>query len=172
MQYKIVLKLIKENKEVCDELLNSTEWKDKQFSILQRDNFRCRKCGSDDQLQVHQKYYLWGNALCEYHNDALITLCDKCHNDVHKNVSIPWKVYIGEILTDFNFTPCDRCYGTGWMEVYYYHKDGICLQCGGLQYQEILHQYWTKKSDKKFITFDEFERPERMFKINIREDNE
>ena len=69
---------------------------EKRKSILKRDNYKCRYCSSTNNLCVHHKYYLqypnhkkvkpWN-----YPDDALITLCNKCHYRVHKNKQI--KVY-------------------------------------------------------------------------------
>ena len=78
------------------DLLKCSEWQEKRQEILKRDNYKCCYCGSTDKLCVHHKYYLqypnhkkvkpWN-----YPNDALITLCNKCHYGVHKNKQI--KVY-------------------------------------------------------------------------------
>lgn len=79
-----------------EELLNSEEWQQKRLSILKRDYFKCRYCGSKHNLQVHHKYYKkypdgqkvkpWN-----YPDDALITLCRECHKKVHSKKRI--KVY-------------------------------------------------------------------------------
>lgn len=72
-----------------EELLNCEEWKNKREEILARDNYECQYCHNNKGiLQVHHKYYLkypnnkkvkpW-----EYPNEALITLCDKCHKWEH-----------------------------------------------------------------------------------------
>lgn len=71
-------------------LLQAPEWKEKRQEILIRDNFHCRYCGGTEGLQVHHKYYTknadgsrpkpW-----EYPDDALITLCRKCHSEIHKD---------------------------------------------------------------------------------------
>ena len=39
------------------ELLDSEEWRRNREDILSRDGHRCRWCGSDENLQVHHKYY-------------------------------------------------------------------------------------------------------------------
>lgn len=47
---------------------------------MSRDNFTCQHCGSTDkQLHIHHKYYEYGVEIWQYKNDALITLCKKCH---------------------------------------------------------------------------------------------
>ena len=78
------------------QLLTRNEWKEKVEKIKARDNNCCRYCKSKYNLQVHHKYYLqypdhekvlpW-----EYKDDALITLCDKCHKKWHDTHTI--KVY-------------------------------------------------------------------------------
>ena len=82
--------------ETYNDLLKRPEWQEKRLKILQRDEYRCKYCGSTDKLCVHHKYYLqypnhekvkpWN-----YPDDALITLCNKCHYKVHKRK--PIKVY-------------------------------------------------------------------------------
>lgn len=79
-----------------DELLSLPQWKDKRHSILERDGYRCRYCGSNGLLNVHHKYYLKypNNKMVEpweYDDDALITLCEECHKKSHQKKKI--KVY-------------------------------------------------------------------------------
>lgn len=78
------------------ELLRLPQWKDKRRSILERDEYKCKYCGSKRLLEVHYKYYLKypNHSMVEpwdYNDDALITLCDCCHKRVHQNKTI--KVY-------------------------------------------------------------------------------
>ena len=68
--------------------LNDERWKRKREKILKRDGYKCRWCGSIDDLQVHHKYYnkypdgsrvrAW-----DYPDDALIVLCRDCHKKYH-----------------------------------------------------------------------------------------
>lgn len=79
-----------------DDLLKSPRWIDKRNIILERDHHKCCYCGSIYNLQVHHKYYSkYPNGKkvdpWNYSNDALITLCDKCHKKVHQRKTI--KVY-------------------------------------------------------------------------------
>lgn len=83
-------------KESYSDLLKYSEWQTKRQEILKRDNYKCCYCGSTNKLCVHHKYYLqypnhqkvnpW-----DYPDDALITLCNKCHYKVHQHK--PIKVY-------------------------------------------------------------------------------
>ena len=61
------------------EKLKHPKWQKKRLEILQRDNFTCRNCDSDEKtLQIHHLVYNncdpW-----EYDNRYLITLCEDCH---------------------------------------------------------------------------------------------
>ena len=83
----------KPNLSTYDLLLQDERWHNKRNTILERDKHRCVKCGKTTTLQVHHKYYNkypdgkkvnpW-----DYPNDALITLCDECHKEVHKTKKI------------------------------------------------------------------------------------
>lgn len=63
--------------------LLTEEWKIKRLSILQRDKFKCRKCGSKNKLHVHHKIYEKGLMAWEAENKNLITLCFLCHEAEH-----------------------------------------------------------------------------------------
>lgn len=72
-----------------EDLLLRPEWKAKRDCILKRDNNKCQWCGKQENLQVHHKYYSkYPNNVkvqpWNYPNDALITLCDECHQKAHK----------------------------------------------------------------------------------------
>ena len=82
-----------QHQSTYDNLLQDERWQNKRNEILQRDKHKCSYCGSDINLQEHHKYYNkypdgkkvnpW-----DYPNDALITLCNDCHKEVHKNKKI------------------------------------------------------------------------------------
>ena len=66
------------------DMLNDPKWKIKRFEILERDNHKCKKCGSKKKLQVHHIYYSAKfKAPWEYPNECLITLCEHCHKVSH-----------------------------------------------------------------------------------------
>lgn len=71
-----------------EDLLKCKEWREKREKILNRDNNKCVYCGEVHNLQVHHKYYSkYPNGFrvypWNYPDDALITLCDRCHKKVH-----------------------------------------------------------------------------------------
>ena len=41
-------------------------------------------------LHIHHKYYQKEKLPWQYPNDALITLCWECHENLHKNTKIPY----------------------------------------------------------------------------------
>ena len=57
------------------EYLNSPIWWEKRDRILERDGWKCRKCGSGINLNVHHIRY--PEVLGEEPDSDLITLCDK-----------------------------------------------------------------------------------------------
>lgn len=71
------------------ELLKDPRWQKKRLQIFEMDYFRCRQCESkDDTLNVHHLWYEPGKNPWESPDEALITLCDKCHKEAH---SINWE---------------------------------------------------------------------------------
>lgn len=79
----------KRQPQTYKDLLLTPEWKSKRGYILKRDNYKCQWCGKQEQLQVHHKYYSkYPNNVkvqpWNYPNNALITLCDECHQKAHK----------------------------------------------------------------------------------------
>ncbi len=55
-------------------------WQKKRLEVMQRDGFRCVRCGTDSQLlHVHHNYYVKGRKPWEYPNYAYQTLCEDCH---------------------------------------------------------------------------------------------
>ena len=60
------------------------KWQKRRLEILQRDEFKCHMCGSDEKtLHVHHIRYENGRKVWEYDDLELITLCDPCHDLEH-----------------------------------------------------------------------------------------
>lgn len=63
--------------------LRDRRWQKRRLQIMERDHFTCQLCGSVDsshQLHVHHLYYTRGVEPWEYPEDALISLCEHCHD--------------------------------------------------------------------------------------------
>ena len=62
--------------------LQSSKWLEKRIERLKMDNFRCCRCGSPHDVQVHHLTYK--NIGNENVYEDLITLCDSCHESIEK----------------------------------------------------------------------------------------
>lgn len=87
-------------------------------------------------LHIHHKYYIKGFNAWEYKNNALITLCQSCHENLHKNQKIP--VYNRELELLGHYKYCERCHGAGVFPEYSHVQNGICFRCHGLRYEELI----------------------------------
>lgn len=121
------------------------ELKDLRFSLLYREEkvfgilkkFHRLVCFYPDtfsrenvsDLNVHHKYYISGRKPWEYDNDALVTLCVKCHKEEHeKSEVIVYSEDGGEL---YKTAICRKCGGSGYLHEYDYYYAGICFECGG-----------------------------------------
>lgn len=76
----------KDSSKSYAKLIKSPQWQKKRLEILERDGFKCVKCGCEDEaLHVHHLYYKKETMPWDYPDDALITLCEKCHKAAHQN---------------------------------------------------------------------------------------
>jgi hypothetical protein len=87
-------------------------------------------------LHVHHKYYQSGLYPWEYPDDALLTLCVVCHENLHKNEKVPFLDENGNQIS--LLTPCSKCSGEGMIPEYTHVQSGICFQCGGAKYVELI----------------------------------
>ncbi len=88
-------------------------------------------------LHVHHKYYVLSKLPWEYQDDALITLCNWCHWKEHHNNAIP--VFKNEYdKQKIHYTPCERCSGAGFFPQFKHVQDGICFNCGGERFNELI----------------------------------
>lgn len=69
--------------------LKSPEWQKKRLMIMERDSFTCACCGSrKNTLNIHHLYYLSNTDPWDYKDEALITLCEECHQREEKMMPI------------------------------------------------------------------------------------
>lgn len=71
-------------------LFKHPEWQKKRLKILERDEFACVQCGTDQEmLHVHHTFY-WDKEdeapPWDYDDDTLISLCESCHKDEHEQL--------------------------------------------------------------------------------------
>jgi 5-methylcytosine-specific restriction endonuclease McrA len=61
--------------------LNGTAYDELKIKILERDGWKCQRCGRRDQLQVHHLVRRsQSGSDCE---GNLIVLCSRCHRSLH-----------------------------------------------------------------------------------------
>lgn len=90
--------------------LKTDEWAIKRAIILDRDKV-CTKCSVDSRLRIHHLRYIEGRKAWEYEDNDLITVCDKCHLEIH-NLP-PNKLYsIDGYIKDMYYTNYKRDYNT------------------------------------------------------------
>ncbi|KAB7726641.1 hypothetical protein F5984_23730 [Rudanella paleaurantiibacter] len=87
-------------------------------------------------LHVHHRYYQKKRLPWEYMNDALMTLCWSCHEELHKNEKVPYLDEEGKEID--NLTPCPKCYGAGRFPEFRHVQNGICFDCKGAKYIEFV----------------------------------
>ncbi len=91
-----------------------------------------RKISINDRfpdLNVHHKFYIENRKAWEYENDALITLCENCHQVEHEKNEI--KVLDENRQVSYTPQVCDRCFGSGYLPEFHYYQNGICFKCYG-----------------------------------------
>jgi 5-methylcytosine-specific restriction endonuclease McrA len=156
--YADLLNQYQNNEIPYDILLQTEEWQKKRQEILKRDHYQCKKCNNSaaysefiiPRLQVHHRFYIVEktcpqsnkfiyNLPWEYPNNALITVCNKCHHNIHKTTKIP---FVEEIspgkYVEKKFTPCCRCSGRGYFGCYKHIEKGICFRCRGQRFEELI----------------------------------
>lgn len=71
------------NKRNYDRRLLTPKWKKEKKFALERDDHKCRACGSTEKLHGHHVFYM---TEMDRHNHSLenvITFCHPCHNKMH-----------------------------------------------------------------------------------------
>jgi|JI10StandDraft_1071094.scaffolds.fasta_scaffold1621245_1 hypothetical protein len=80
------------------EKLKDPRWQKKRLEILNRDNWKCRKCeSSENTLHVHHLMYAKEPWLVD--NTDLITLCKNCHSEV-ENDKDAVNCFLSKIIND------------------------------------------------------------------------
>ena len=77
------LRVVRMTKNKYQDMLRHPLWLKKREEILQRDRYRCVRCGRKRYLRVHHLQYHTNKAPWEYDNKDLSTVCDICHSAMH-----------------------------------------------------------------------------------------
>jgi hypothetical protein len=130
------LYLIYDKKTKPDLLLSK-----KRFPYLNIEQFTKKESGRIKKhtisLQVHHKYYVLGNEPWEYNNEALVTLCNECHEARHNNEDIPvYGIESGGLQIYPDYHVCSKCGGRGYFPEWDHIQDGVCFRCWGTGYED------------------------------------
>ncbi len=75
-------------------LQSNPYWDEVRAKIKIRDNFKCKICSSTIRLETHHiTYYVNGISILGKeleHLKWLVTICETCHEKVHKNLDHIW----------------------------------------------------------------------------------
>lgn len=80
-------------------------------------------------LHVHHKCYRSDHQIWNQNNLEYITLCNICHDTIHRNQKIPF--YDKHQNVTHFMEACDRCNGSGHIDQYKHIQGGICFKCKG-----------------------------------------
>ena len=102
------------------EKLKDPRWQRKRLEMMQRDDFKCVSCSSEDKtLHVHHKYYVSGREPWDYPPCAYATMCWHCHEiETQQGVDEwrPWESALGDFFwsedwwTEFSSKLNEWCY--------------------------------------------------------------
>jgi hypothetical protein len=86
-------------------------------------------------LHVHHKYYIADRLPWDYPDEALITMCSKCHYEFHQNNVVDIFDKNGRRMI---LTPCHRCNGAGIFPEFTHVIGGLCFRCKGAKFEEYI----------------------------------
>lgn len=79
-------------------LLSSPKWQRRKTEIQIRDKFTCQYCGAKDEtVNVHHRYYEYNKPPWDYADEALILLCESCH-EKETQATKDFKLAVRELL--------------------------------------------------------------------------
>ena len=84
------------DKRTYAEKLKDPRWQKKRLEIFERDGWKCRRCGAEDQtLAVHHVKYVKDAEPWDYQGEDLLTLCENCHQEESE-----WRARSEQMLID------------------------------------------------------------------------
>lgn len=66
---------------------NMPEYIDWRSSVFERDSYECQNCGSSKDIQAHHIKAWSGHPSLRFDLENGITLCRKCHADIHPHIN-------------------------------------------------------------------------------------
>jgi|SRR5450759_5112281 len=73
---------VAKRRSAYSEKLRDPRWQKARLLVLERDGWACQLCfNTEATLHVHHKYYQPNVEPWDYPSEALVTLCEVCHDD-------------------------------------------------------------------------------------------
>jgi len=72
--------------ELHKKYTNNKKYRKIRSSILEKHNFKCKKCGSENNIHLHHEITLRDNPDLALDTDNLIPLCSTCHSNLHNKL--------------------------------------------------------------------------------------
>ena len=114
-------------------LIKVTSFFDREGNFGTRNESELIQTSKSIILHVHHRYYVENNNPWEYPDNALITLCEPCHQKIHNTRKI--LVFTDKTLTQkIKFNICTRCNGSGKLSQFKHVENGVCFKCKGQRY--------------------------------------
>jgi len=133
------------------ELLKDPRWQKKRLKVLERDEWKCNKCGDkSQQLHVHHKKYIHGKKPWEYTFNMLETLCAECHKDHHKKEklyeyfkdveleNVKYVIDIHSVLQEYKVVPDDLKFM--YDMIYYFNNHTKKSDCDKID--DLRHEFY------------------------------
>jgi hypothetical protein len=75
--------------KINTELYKDPRWQKRRLEVFERDGWCCSICPNNDlTLHAHHLYYEEGLKPWEYPLEAIVTLCESCHEGEHEDLFI------------------------------------------------------------------------------------
>ena len=121
------------------------------FYIYDERDFVFTPSSRHSYLHVHHTFYNLDLQPWEYEAHSLITLCVHCHFHLHETTQIP--VYRRTPEGNYEkvfLTPCSRCNGAGILPQFDYYMNGVCFNCWGAKYNELITPQLKRRSKEVY----------------------
>lgn len=137
------------------DLLKDPRWQKKRLEVLERDEWKCRECGSAQKtLHVHHTYYAKNRKPWEYESASLMTLCVDCHTRTTAVAaelqSIIGKIplYLNDIILGMvRYETAYHCGGDGRVRIENAEQlEGVAQACGIAEYDEVFSDIHNTRS--------------------------
>jgi hypothetical protein len=82
--------------------LRDPRWQKMRLEVMNRDEWTCQQClDKESTLHVHHRYYIQGAEPWEYPLEALVTLCEVCHESEGPQMQEAKELLVRAVATHF-----------------------------------------------------------------------